>query len=95
MEINEPITEVIFRKFQGEIVALFPYEIEDRSGHIMSYAHIGQHSGADLGIIYLSKPASEVEYFDLFIELTNIGYNLKIVKKVNYKRYDQARKLIK
>ena len=95
MDINEPITEVMFRKFRGEITALFPYEIEDRNGSVMSYAHVGQHSGAVLGIIYSSKPAKENEYFDLFIELTNIGYNLKVIQKVNYKRYNEARKLVK
>ena len=95
MDINEPITEVMFRKFHGEITALFPYEIEDRKGSVMSYAHVGQHSGADLRIIYDSKPATEAEYFDLMIELTNIGYNLKVIKKVNYNRYNEARKRVK
>jgi hypothetical protein len=88
------ITEVVFRKFQGEIVALFPYEIADHKGSIMSYAHIGQHSAADF-IIYSSKLATEIEYHDLHNELTQIGYNLKVIKKVNYKRYNTTRKNIR
>ena len=89
--VDTKITEVIFRKFQGEIVAMFPYFIYDRKGSVQSYVHVGQHGAADLGIIHDSKPATEIEYKPLYAELTSIGYNLKVIKRVNYKRYNKER----
>jgi len=76
---------VIFRYWKGETIALFPYEINDGEGNVMSYMHIGQHSGADYThIIKHSKPATLEQYTDLYVELTGIGYNLKIIKKINH-----------
>jgi len=82
-------TAVVFRKYNnGEILALFPYE--DHSyldNNCVSYMHIGQHGAADyIGCIYDTKPAKEEEYKDLFEELENIGYNLKVIKKRTIKR---------
>jgi hypothetical protein len=77
--------KVVFRKWKGEIIALFP-EIKSNNYLVLSYMHVGQHSDADYhGIIRESKPAKEDEYKDLFNELTSIGYDLKVVKKAKLK----------
>ncbi len=84
-------TKVIFRHFQGEVVALFP-EVAATVGmpwHCQSYAHIGQHSGADAaGVIRHSRPAKPSEYKPLAAELRKIGYRLKIVKRCTRKDYE-------
>lgn len=81
------ITEVIFRKFKGEIIALFPY-IPEKYGECLSYMHVGQHGTADFSyLIRASKPTNEPEFKDLFNELTGIGYNVKVIKKMSWKRY--------
>lgn len=81
------ITEVIFRKFKGEIIALFPY-IPEKYGECLSYMHVGQHGTASLSIIRDSKPTNEPDFKDLFNELTGIGYNLKVIKRMSWKRYN-------
>lgn len=85
------VTDVIFRvdttkDFKGTIFALFPHLVADLQGNIMSYQHIGQHSGANyLHCIKTSKPATEKQYKDLKSELEQIGYSLRIVKRQNKK----------
>ena len=77
-------TEVVFRKFKdhGDIIALFPNEIADRRGNVMSYQRVGQHSGADYnGCIAASTPATASEYKELANELKQVGLNLKILKR--------------
>ena len=81
-------TDVIFRNFKGEIIALFPYLISNYNGDVTCYAHMGQHSSADyLHIISNSKPINNPKNLDLYKELSSIGYNLKVVKKQNYNKY--------
>ncbi len=77
----------MFRRCKdGEIVALFPYEIATTAGHVISYQHTGQHGAADyLCFINDTRPATAAEYTDLLLELEGIGYNLKIVKRRYYK----------
>lgn len=88
MKTDNHTTEVIFRKWKGSIIALFPYLIADNSGNVESYMHVGQHSAADYtGIINSSKPAKKEDYKGLKYELTNIGYNLVIVTKRTYAKY--------
>jgi hypothetical protein len=96
IEEEEPI-EVIFRKMKkkdwnGDIVALFPYEVNDNKGNVMSYAHQGQHSGANYNhIVNNSRLAIPSEYQNLKNELINdIGYKLLVVKRRNFARYDKA-----
>jgi len=89
MEKDTNITKVVFRKFKGtndctkgEIIALFPEELEI-GFTILSYMHLGQHANADYNwIIQNSKPANEIEYAALKSELDDMGYNLKIYKKL-------------
>jgi hypothetical protein len=87
-------TEVIFRKakeYNGTIIAFFPYDISDDKGNVTCYAHVGQHSGACWDyLLFRTKPAKANEYNELFEELESLGYNLKVVKRRNYKRYLQA-----
>ena len=64
-------TKVIFRKFKNtqDIIALFPEEPSScvRDDQCMSYMHVGQHSGADADLAFLSDitfPATPAEYAD-------------------------------
>ena len=86
-------TAVVFRKFkEGDIIALFPYEI-DSGTCIMSYQHMGQHSGADYdSVIKCTKQAKQKEYRDLYTELVGIGYDLEIIKRQNRRKYLAAKK---
>lgn len=74
-------TKVVFRKFKdGEIIALFP---EIVSGYyIMSYMHIGQHGEASPLLVSDTKPATKAEYLPLFRELSGLGYNLRIMRRM-------------
>ena len=86
-------TQVMFRyenrkEFKGDIYALFPYEINDLSGNVISYSRIGQHSGADYNsCICSSRPATEAEFADLKKELESMGYVFEVVRKRNYSKY--------
>jgi hypothetical protein len=86
-------TDVIFRKdttkeFKNTIFALFPHCVNDTTGNVLSYQHVGQHSSADYQhCISKSKLATETEYTDLKKELETIGYDLNIIKKQNHKKY--------
>lgn len=79
---------VIFRKFKdGEIIALFPYEIWHRTD-IMSYLHIGQHGAACYnGVVRTTKPAKPNEFKDLYNELKQIGYKLEVKQKYNHNKF--------
>ena len=79
-------TTVIFRRFKGEIIALFPYERESNR-LCLSYMHIGQHGSANYHyVISDSQPVKETEYKPLFDELESIGYNLIVKQKASYKK---------
>lgn len=84
-------TTVIFRKFkEGDIVAIFPYDIE-HGYYVNSYMHIGQHGSCDIGIVYTTKLATEEEYKPLLNELISIGYDdLKVGKKIHHSTYIKA-----
>jgi len=76
----EPRTVVLFRWWKDGVIALFP---EDKwtEGSITSYEHVGQHGPADFySIMSESRPATEEEYADLYVELENMEYNLDIRK---------------
>jgi len=91
---------VVFRKYRddGTIIALFPEIAADLDGHCQSYAHVGQHGAADYyGVINNTRLATPKEYKALARELTNIGYELRPIKRAMHrfhhcKRYAQARK---
>lgn len=79
------MTKVIFRKYKqdGDIIALFPEQINHRNMTVGSYMHVGQHSDADYtGVISLTTPVSESEYAELLAELISIGYDdLRVMKR--------------
>jgi len=92
MEQDKKYTDVIFyRDKQGrwDIFAYFPKEQFANDPKIKtSYAHIGQHSACHVD--YVKEQCTVVknpeEYKDLFNELENIGYKLKVKfnHSVNY-----------
>ena len=85
-------TDVIFRKDKHGVYALFPYLIATHDGQITGYMHIGQHFSAHyIHCVTESKPAQVEEYADLMAELENqVGYNLRIRKKMNHKKYVES-----
>jgi hypothetical protein len=89
LDPNHKTTRVIFRKYNdGQVIAIFPYEIADAAGNVTSYMHIGQHSAASLDIIRSTKAAGADEYKDLMTELKSIGYDLIVNKRVNHNDYN-------
>ena len=83
------MTRVVFREWKedGDIIALFPDDINPNDGTITSYMHVGQHGSADyVGVIADTQPAREDEYRDLLAELMAIGYtDLRVVKRARPK----------
>lgn len=80
MALNK-YTEVVFKRFKGDIVALFPKEQFTHSrDSIMSYMHIGQHGEASKDLLKCRNAKYE-EYKPLMKELISIGYNLKVRNK--------------
>lgn len=78
------MTKVTFRKWKGEIIALFPdipWNPHDYT--TASYMHVGQHSSADYQyVVAHSRPATEPQYRDLLAELRAIGYDdLRVVQR--------------
>lgn len=81
---------VIFRKFQGEIISLFPSLPGNSSKNTcQSYAFNGEHSPADTTIMRYSTKATEAEYSSLKSHLEDIGYNLKVVTKFTQKHLEK------
>lgn len=79
-------TRVVFRIINGEVIALLPELPGDSDpATCLSYMHVGQHGAAS---IYHKWPiASEKEYRDLYEELTSIGYDLQVCKRVSHKMH--------
>lgn len=78
------MTKVVFRKWKnGDIIALFPDDVNPHNGTVTSYMHIGQHSAADYThVIMATQPANETEFQSLRQELQSIGYNnLRIAQR--------------
>ena len=87
--MDKEITKVIFRQWKigCEIIALFPEIPANRQGYdCQSYMRVGQHGPASPDIIKDTKPAiiTDGACQKLFNELTELGYNLKVVKKFTY-----------
>jgi len=71
-------TKVVFLKEEdGDILAVFPEVLNDFSGNITCYAHVGQHSGASVEYCKTLQPAEDYE--DLKEELESIGYDLEVL----------------
>jgi hypothetical protein len=84
----KPFDRVIFRMWDGEIIAIFPEIPATRDyGTCLSY----QHGECDPeGIIADSRPATPAEYADLERELKNAGYRVAPVARM-HARYRIAR----
>lgn len=84
MKPDTETTKVIFRKFpDGDVIALFPEHAATRSPYTCSsYMHIGQHAAANLQAMTRLKKATRKEYAELAKELRRIGYNLKVISRV-------------
>jgi hypothetical protein len=95
MADNE-VTKVMFRKFESDIIALFPEVASDMNpAHCESYVHVGQHGEANLSmVINASKPALPEEYKELHQELKSIGYTLWVVKKTPQGAYEKRKQQI-
>ena len=83
-------TKVIFRKFWigCEVIALFPEIATDTIGYnCQSYMHVSQHGSASPDIIKETKPVNleDGDVKRLIQELTDVGYNLEIIKRFRYK----------
>ncbi len=82
---DEPV-RVVFKDFDGEVLALFPDETADQQGNILSYQHMGQHSGAsrelltELPTLSLDDPRVE----ELREELAGQGYKLMPIEEDSY-----------
>lgn len=73
-------TRVIFKQEGKEVIAFFPEESGTRDPYTCScYAHIGQHSSADVGYAADLKPAKE--FAALKNELENRGYVVEVARK--------------
>lgn len=77
--------KAIFRKFKqdGDIIALFPEQVNQANMMVSSYMHVSQHSDADYtGVVGATTPAKDNEYAELLTELKHIGYNdLQVMKR--------------
>lgn len=68
-------TQVKFKIFKGDVIALFPQE--KNGDFIMSYQHIGQHGDASKSLLHC-KNATPEQYKELKHELENrVGYDLE------------------
>ena len=71
-------TKVVFLKEEdGDILAVFPEVLNDFSGNITCYAHVGQHSGCSVMYCKTLQPAEDFE--DLKEELESTGYDLEVL----------------
>ena len=76
---TEKTLVTFYKEADGDIMAYFPLEDYDMAGNKTSYAHIGQHSACHPDYVKDLKVATSKEYAPLHEELTEIGYNLKVV----------------
>jgi len=80
--VKTPIVKVIFRVRDGEVCALFPEIPVTCNIYACQCYTIGTgHGTASVGFMYVSKPATPIEYRDLAGELARIGYKIKIGKR--------------
>lgn len=85
--MKETITKVIFRRWPkkegNDVIALFPY-LEEGRGCCLSYQRVGQHASASyFGCMRVTKPTrkNDKDVRNLFREITQRGYNLKVIKR--------------
>ncbi len=83
------IDRVLFRRWSGEprtIIAILP-DVPSSLGMAMMYEHIGQHGEGDYALVLpRTIPALPEEYGGLKKELEQIGYKLRVIKRLNKRR---------
>lgn len=78
------ITKVAFRVWDGEVVAVMPELPATNQYDCTGYVHVGQHCAIDPRLaVQRSRPATETEYCDLARELEQIGYRVRVVRKID------------
>lgn len=84
---------VIFRKFEDEVTALFPLELGSNDPYdFLCYSSIGQHGIANRLWARETKPAKPYECRELARELRQIGYKLKVGKRIPRNSLEVRRK---
>ena len=77
---------VIFRKWGkrngGSVIAMLP-DNEVNVDNVDMYEHIGGHGEGARSIVGVTTLATEPEYRDLLTELTSIGYDLRVMKRLS------------
>lgn len=101
--ISAPVerTKVIFRWFDGDVIALFPELPASFQEPWLcdSFMHMGGHSAADCAmVIHRSRPATEAEYAPVKAELESAyDYHLTIRQRessvMHHKRFAEAERL--
>lgn len=87
-------TPVIFKKFEGEITAVFPTLPGNCDPATMTcYAHVGQHGIAHQMWAAAAKPAHPREYKDLLAELVLVGYDDLVIRRRMTRQDHETRKL--
>ena len=72
-------TKMAFRKFDnGEIIALFVDEVDERFQSCESYMFHGEHAPAEVDLIESLEPANEEEYRSLKLTLEARGYRIAV-----------------
>ena len=81
------LTKVIFRTFpEKEVIAIFPEKPYNKNPELcMSYMKLGQHAAASIKVVQDTRASTPSEIEPLRKELENIGYKLKICKKISPK----------
>lgn len=85
--------KVVFRWWEGAVIALFPEEPADYAGYdCESYMHVGQHgASSDVEIVRNSRPATPDEYAGLKRELERLGYRLEVRQRITRQMFQQRR----
>ena len=76
------IERVQYRMLGNECIAILPDQPAN-PGRYLSYMRIGQHGECSRNIYTRARLATPDEYASLHAELTNIGYALRIVRRIN------------
>lgn len=84
-------TDVVFKLEGDNVVAVMPYEISDPHGNMTSYARVGQHSACSPEYVKRLKNATEAEYTELKKEMEAAGYTFRVLKRISYGKYLDAR----
>lgn len=84
--IDKGYVRVIFRMFEGDVIALFPdLPADNHSTLVTCYAHIGQHGAANIRhVINHSRLCTADERRALLTELTSAPYHYKLVERQRY-----------